>query len=316
MTESAGYNEAKPIIMLQTAICHKKMQNNDEALRCFDVAYKLYDSSNPEKANSILFDMAEIYTETYNHEQAKLMYERILASGQISDLKFLIKVLLNISEIETNNSNFDKAIGYYTRAIENAEKIQDKKLICESTFKFALACDDMGDVDRAFKNYAKCVQTSNEYEINPYVSSAYSNIAGIYEEQNLTDKAAKYYEEAVKTDEKQENWDGLYFAYSKLAGIYQLKSITLAIDFLNKALNAAQKLGDNVYIATTYTQLGDYYYQSNSNENALKSYLLAKAVIMKQPNPDNIRKIDVRINDMKERMGAAVYSQIISEFQT
>lgn len=315
MTESAGYNEAKPIIMMQTAICHRKMQNTDEALRCFNIAQKLYSSTNPEKSNLALFNMAEIYSETYNHDQAKNMYEKILSSGQNSDLKFITKVLLNLAEIELNNSDFEKATIYYTKASENAEKIQDKKLICECAFKFALAYDDMGDIDKAFKHYVKCVQTSNDYEINPFVSSAYSNIAGIYEEQNLTDKAAKYYEEAIKADEAHENWDGLFFAYSKLATIYQTKSITLATDILNKALNAAKKLGDNVYIASTYTQLGDYYYQSNSNEDALKSYLLAKATIMKQPNPDNIRKIDVRINDMKERLGEGLYSQIIASVQ-
>ena len=315
MTESAGYNEAKPIIMMQTALCHRKMQNTDEALRCFNIASKLYSSVNPEKANEALYNMAEIYTETYNLEQAKNLYEKILASAQDLNSAFMTKVLLNIAETELNNSDYEKAVAYYVKALEIAEKLQDKKLICESAFKFALAYDDMGEVDKAFKNYVKCVQTSDDYEINPFVSSAYSNIAGIYEEQNLTDKAAKYYEEAIKTDEAHENWDGLFFAYSKLASIYQMKSITLAIDILNKALDAAKKLGDNVYIASTYTQLGDFYYQSNSNEDALKSYLLAKAVIMKQPNPENIRKIDVRINDMKQRMGASVYSKIISEFQ-
>ena len=315
MTEYPGYNEAKPIIMMQTAICHRKMQNTDEALRCFNIAQKLYSTTNPEKSNFALFNMAEIYTETYNHEQAKNMYEKILSSGQTDDLKFITKVLLNLAEIELNNSDFDKTVQYYNQAAKNAEKIQDKKLICECAFKFALAYDDIGDVDKAYKNYVKCVQTSGDYETNPYISSAYSNIAGIYEEQNLTDKAAKCYEEAIKADEAHENWDGLFFSYTKLAAIYQTKSITLAADILKKALNAAKKLGDNVYTASTYTQLGDYYYQSNSYEDALKSYLLAKAVIMKQPNPDNIRKIDVRINDMKERMGDALYSQIISDIQ-
>lgn len=315
MTEFPGYNEAKPIIMMQTAICHRKMQNTDEALRCFNIAQKLYSSINPEKSNFALFNMAEIYSETYNHEQAKIMYEKILASGQTADLNFITKVLLNLAEIELNNSDFDKTVEYYTRALQYAEKSQDKKLICECTFKFALAYDDIGDIDKAYKNYVKCVQTSGDYEVNPYISSAYSNIAGIYEEQNLTDKAAKCYEEAIKADEAHENWDGLFFGYSKLASIYQTKSITLATDILKKALNAAKKLGDNVYIASTYTQLGDFYYQSNSNEDALKSYLLAKAVIIKQPNPENIRKIDVRINDMKERMGDSLYSKIISEIQ-
>lgn len=315
MTDSAGYAETKPIIMMQTAYCHKKMQNTDEALRCFEIAYRLYADSNLQKANLALFNMAEIYMKNYNYEQAKSMYEKILLTKQNSEAVFNIRVLLNLSEIENNNSNIEKAFAYYNEALQLAEEIGDKKLICECCFKFGLACDDAGSIDQAFKFYVKCIQTSTDYEVNSYISSAYSNIAGIYEEQNLKDKAAKYYEEAIKIDEAHENWDGLYFAYSKLAAIYQTKSLTIAIDFSFKALNAARNLKDNVYIASSYIQIGDYYYQSNSNEDALKSYLLAKAILIKQPNPENVRKIDVRINDMKARLGTSRFNELAAEFQ-
>ena len=316
MTEEAGYIEAKPIIMMQTAFCHRKMQNNDEALKCFEIAYKLYCDTNPQNANKALFNMAEIYTETYNHNKAKEMYEAILHSNQKTDLAFNARVLLNLAEIESNNLNIERASVYYNEALSYALNLNDKKLICETCFKFGLAYDDAGSVDKAFKMYSQCIQTSTDYEVNSYISSAYSNIAGIFEDQNLTDKAAKYYELSVKIDEQHENWDGLYFAYSKLATIYQAKSLTFALDYSFKALDAAKKLNDNVYIASTYIQIGDYYYQSNQTKDALKSYLLAKALLLKQPNPENVRKIDVRINDMKAKLGTATFERIASEFQS
>lgn len=316
MTEAAGYTEAKPIIMMQTAYCHRKMQNNDEALKCFEIAYKLYCDVNPQNANKALFNMAEIYTETYNHNQAKAMYEKILHSNQKSDIAFNVRVLLNLAEIESNNSDIERATVYYNAALSYSLNLNDKKLICETCFKFGLAYDDAGSVEKAFKMYAQCIQTSNDYNENSYISSAYSNIAGIYEEQNLTDKAAKYYELSVKVDEAHENWDGLYFAYTKLATIYQTKSLTFALDYSFKALDAAKKLNDNVYTASTYIQIGDYYYQSNQTKDALKSYLLAKALLLKQPNPENVRKIDVRINDMKTKLGTAVFEKIVAEFQS
>ncbi len=316
MTEAPGYQDAKPIIMMQTALCHRKKQNNEEALRCFDIAYRLYSNENPEKANIVLYNIAEIYNETYNYEQAKSMYERILVSKESSDKKFIIRVLLNIADIEQNNSNIEKAFIYFKEALKFAIETEDKRLICECCFKYGLACDDAGNIDQAFKLYVQCIQTSSDYEINSFISSAYSNIAGIYEEQNLTDKAAKYYEEAIKADEANKNWDGLYYAYTKMAGIYQMKSVTIAIDYLFKALNSAENLKDNSYIASTYIQIGDYYYKANSNEDALKSYLLAKAILIKQPNPENVRKIDVRINDMRTRLGSVRYNEIIAELQT
>ena len=317
MTEEAGYTDAKPIIMMQTAYCHRRMQNNEAALREFETAYKLYSSDNPQKANTALFNMAEIYTETYNHTQAKAMYEKILLSGQTSDLAFNARVLLNLAEIENNNTNFDKASEYYNKALSEATQAEDNSLICECCFKYGLACDDDGDIEMAFKLYLRCVQTSDDYEINPYISSASSNIAEIYEEQNQPDKASKYYEIAVNADEKQENWEGVYFAYSKLATLnIQQKLTEKAAEYSLKALNAAQQLNDDRYIASAYIQTGDLSYQTNQNEDALKSYLSAKEYLMKQPNPDNIRKIDVRIDNVKSRLGSVLFNQITAQFGT
>ena len=56
--------------------------------------------------------------------------------------------------------------------------------------------------------------------------------------------------------------------------------------------------------------------KSNQTKDALKSYLLAKALLLKQPNPENVRKIDVRINDMKTKLGTATFERITSEFQS
>ena len=92
--------------------------------------------------------------------------------------------------------------------------------------------------------------------------------------------------------------------------------MTFALEYSFKALDAAKKLNDNVYTASTYIQIGDYYYQSDQTKDALKSYLLAKALLLKQPNPDNVRKIDVRINDMKTKLGTATFERIASEFQS
>ncbi|MBQ2645255.1 tetratricopeptide repeat protein [bacterium] len=313
MTEEAGYTDAKPIIMMQTAYCHRRMQNNDEALKCFDSANKLYETINPQKAADALFNMAEIYTETYNHSQAKSLYEKILDSNKNIDINFKIRVMLNLAEIENNNSNYDKACEYYQEVLNSATHSDNKKLLCECCFKYGLACDDYGDTEKAFKLYIRCIQTSTEPDINSFISSAYSNIAEIYEDQDEIDKAAKYYEEAAKADEKQDNWDGMYFSYSKLASIYHSKSIPKALEFALKALEAAKQLNDYVSIASVYIQAGDYYYQLSNNYEALKSYLFAKEYMLNQPNSDNIRKIDIRINNLKSKTGENLYNQIKSE---
>ncbi len=313
MTEEAGYNEVKPIIMLQTAYCHKKMQNNDEALKCFDSAYNLYGASNPAKANEALFNMAEIYSEIYSYMQAKNIYEKILSSGENLEETFKIKVLLNLADLENNNSAFDRASHYYSTAINLATQSDNKPLICEGCFKYALACDDIGETEKAFKLYLRCVNTSNDVGINSYLSSAYSNIAEIYEDQNAPDKAIRYYEEAAKADEQQQNWDGLYFECTKITAFYQKKSHAVAMSFAQKALDAAKNLENSMYIASSYVQLGDCQYQNKLIKEALSSYLNAKLSFSGETNSSFTDKVDVRIENVKKLLPEQVVSQIYAE---
>lgn len=313
MTEEAGYTEAKPIIMMQTAYCHRRMQNNDGALKCFESAYHLYGEVNPQKADDALFNMAEIYTETYSYTQAKNMYEKILTSNHVLEDKFKIRVLLNLAELENNNSNFETASKYYNEALNLATHRDEKALICETCFKYGLACDDAGETDKAFKLYLRCVQTSSDYEINSFASSAYTNMAEIYEDQRQPEKAIKYFEEAAKIDEQQGNWDILYFGCLKIAMYYQNKSINMAINFASKALEAAKQLNNTAYIASAYIQIGDFYYYSKQNQEALKSYLYAKYFLSQQQNQDNIRKINNRIDNVKSKLPAEIYERIKTE---
>lgn len=312
MTESAGYDQAKPIIMMQTAYCHKKMQNNDEALKCFEAAYNLYSSLNPVKANDAMYNMAEIYTEIYSYSQAKSMYEKILDSGSIDEL-FKVRVLLNLAEIENNNSDFEKSEKHYNEALNIATHAEDKKLICESCFKYGLACDDAGEVEKAFKLYLRCVQTSNDTELNTFISSAYSNIAEIYEDQNHPEKAVKYYEEAAKADERMKNWDGMYFECTKIASFYQSQSLPNAIKYAEMALLAAKQLNDEMYITSTCILIGDYHYRLNQHQEALKAYLNAKLYISQNSDSENIRKIDVRINNVQKMLPIEIFNKIKSE---
>ncbi len=309
------YEVKKPLIMTKLAICYKKVQNIEKAIEYFAEVYEIYFQTEPAKANYILLSIAQVYNENYKFSSAKGIYEKIIKSKTEKSPTLMVRVYLDLAEIEDNSSNINEALKYCEKALFESDKIDDLKLLSECYFKYGLYCDDLGKVDVAFKYYVKCIQSSIDPAINTYLSSAYSNLASIYAEQNDHKKAVEYYNLAIEVDKNQNNYEGLYFGYSKLAHILQSESPELALENLVKALGAARRLDDSFYSASAYLDLGDFYYNRKMNSKALKSYILAKRLIMKQPNEENIQKVNTRINDLKVRLGNTKFMQLISEFQ-
>lgn len=314
-TDDLLFSVKKPLIMTKLAICYKKLQTPEKAIKQFEEVYEIYSKTEPVKANYVLLSIAQIYNETYKFLFAKNIYEKILQSTAKNPRPLQVRVLLDLAEIEENNSNIEKAVEYCQKALLESDQMNDPKLLSEACFKYALLVDDIGKVDVAFKYYLKCVKTSDDPKVNVYLSSAYSNLASIYAEQNNSKKALEYYGLAIEVDKKQNNYEGLYFGYSKLAHVLQSESPDLVLENLVKALGAARRLDDMFYAASAYLDLGDFYYHRKVNDKALKAYLQARRLIFKQPNEENIQKVNTRINDIKVRLGNTKFIQLISEFQ-
>lgn len=315
-SEDPLFEIKKPLILTKLAICYKKLHDSEKALKHFEDVYNIYAQKEPVKANYILLSIAQMHNETFKYTLAKNVYEKILSSNVKNPPSLLIRVFLDLADIEDNNSNVNKAIQYCEKALIELEKTDDLKLSGEVYFKYALLLDDTGKIDDAFKYYQKCIEVSEDVTINRYVSSAYSNLASIYSEQNNTAMAIKHYELAVDADKNLNNYEGLYFGYSKLAHIYQSRTPSKALEYLIKAMSAAKRLNDNFYCASAYLDLGDFYYNRKIDDKALKAYFLARKLILKQPNSENVQRVNTRINDLKVRLGTSKFSKLIDEFKT
>ncbi len=309
------FDVKQPIIMTKLAFCYKKMQDYTNAIEQFEKVYDVYIKNEPIKANYILLNIAQTYNETYKFVFAKKTYDKILNSNIENPTALLVRVYLDLAEIEDNSSNVIKAKDYAMKALLESDKIDDLSLKGEVYFKYALFLDDSGRFDEAFMYYMMCIEISKDPGINVYLSSAYSNLAGIYFERNSKSKAVEYYEKAIEVDKAQNNFEGLYFGYTKLAHLLQASSPDSALENLVKALGAARRLDDGFYAASVYLDLGDFYYNRKTDAKALKAYFQARRLIMKQPNEENIQKVNTRINDLKVRLGSSRFAQLIEEFK-
>lgn len=306
-TNDEMFNIKEPIIYTKLAICYKRIQDIDESIRLYEKVYQLHMKNSPDKANQILLSIAQIYSEVYKFDKAKEIYKRILYSpiGVSSDM--VVRVYLDLSELEDNNSDIESAVKYSQKALSMAEKMNDISLLCECYFKYALLLDDTNNTDLALKYYLRCVQTSADVDVNSYLASAYSNLAEISIDRKNLAAAKMYYDLSINADKKQNNFEGLYYSYSKLAEIYKRENKEKMYDYLVSALAVAKKLDDITYAVSVYIEIGDYYFDVVDYKQALKSYILAQSLVPQHGADDLYSKINAKINKIKMIIGESEF---------
>ena len=99
----------------------------------------------------------------------------------------------------------------------------------------------------------------------------------------------------------------------KLAEILTVRNPQKALDYLKRAKACAVELNEPFYIASSNVALGDFYFNKKDFEQALRNYIIAHKMSINNFTRDNILKIEMRINDLKIRMGEQNFNRITKE---
>lgn len=315
LKDEREYPSLLPSIYTKLAHAYQKIANYENALRYYELAQNNYENlQNIEKVNYIKFNIAKIFYETYKIEKAKELFLSTAQSNQSSTL-LVVKSYLQLANIEEGLSNQEKAFEYYDSAVRLSDGSIDKETLSEVYFKYALAVDDQNDVKKAIDFYTRCIELGGDSRTNKFISPAYSNIATLYLEKNDIENAVKNYVKAYELDKSSSNLEGMYYSSSKVASILQRREPDLALEYFQAALDAAKLTKDIFYIVSASLAIGDYFYDKKQNEFALKNYLFALELASQSFSKDNINKINIRINDIKFRLGPERYEQLAEQIE-
>ena len=312
LKDEKNYQTFLPLIYTKLAYAYQKIANYENALKYYESAQNFYEKTqNLTKVNYIKFNIAKIFYETYKIEKAKEMF-LAAANSKDSPVTLVVKSYMQLANIEEGLSNSQKAFEYYKFAIKLCDETINVETLSELYFKYALSVDDKNDIKTAIDFYEKCINLSSDFKINKFLSPSYSNIATLYLEKNDTENALKNYLKAYEIDEKSNNIEGMYYSSSKLASILQRKQPEVALKYFNTSLDCAKLTKDIFYIISAYLAIGDYLYDQKQNEIALKNYLYALELANNNFSQDNISKINIRINDIKFRLGVEKFEALVN----
>lgn len=316
LEDEPDYSVQLPLLYTKIAYACQKIADYNNALKYYELAKSFYENNKEFiKANYIKLNIAKIFSDTYKLSQAKEILIDITKFSQNPPV-LMTKTYIQLANLEDSLSNINGAIENYKCALEFSNDSMDIETLSELYFKYALILDDKNDVKNAIDFYEKCINLSDDFKINKFLSSAYSNIATLYLEKNDSTYAVKNYLKAYEIDKQNGNSDGMYYSASKLASILQRKHSDKALQYFKTALDCAKTLNDIFYIASASLSLGDFYYDKNQDEIALKHYLYALNLVKNDFSKDNLDKIQMRINDIKFRMGVEKfehYSKSLNE---
>ena len=292
MNEADDFYTFLPTIYTKLAQNFKKLSDWFNALKYFELASDFYiTTGDTEKINENKYEIANIYYITFKHERAENILNEVIQQKISINLKVKSELLLaSITGQSIKNILPESVAGI------------DKNVLAELYFKYALNCDEEGDIENAVKYYRKCVETSQDPKINAYLSSSLTNLATIYDENGKSDSAIKYLQESLRLDELTGNYDGMYISSMKLAEINSSRAPGKTLEYLKKAKACALELNETFYIASSDVAIGDYYYRRKDYKNALAHYKNAHNLALNNFTKENIAKIEQRINDI-EKLG-------------
>lgn len=305
-----NYQQNLTLFYTKLAFAYQKVADYENALKYYELLQTYYDQTrNYTKMNNIKFSIAKILYETYKIENAKSLLQEIINSPDSTKI-ILVKAYLQLATIEENLSNPQNTFENYQKAYQISDENMDVETLSELYFRYALALDDNNDVKTAIDFYNKCINLSNDPKNNKFLSSAYSNIATLYLEKNDSDNAILSFEKAFEIDKRANNFEGMYYASSKLASILHRKLPESALRYFEQALVCAKSIKDIFYIVSASLAIGDFYYDQKQNEIALKHYMYAQNLAESNFSRDNLNKINIRINDIKFRIGAEKFDEL------
>lgn len=290
MNKDDDYYTFLPVLYTKLGQAFNKMSDWFNALKYYELAVEFYISTgDTEKINLCKYEIANIFYITFKRDKAEKLLNEILEDETSLNLKIKSKLLLS----SIAGCGFKDALPVNTGGIE-------KSVLAELYFKYALNCDEEGNVENAVKYYKKCVETSQDPHTNEYLSSALTNLATIFDENGKTDMAVKYLQESLRLDEITRNYNGIYLSSVKLSEITASSSSEKSLKYLKKAKACAMELNEDFYIASSDVALGDFYYNRKDYKTALNHYKNAHKLALNNFTGDNIMKIEMRINDIQK----------------
>ena len=271
-------------------------KNPRQALRIIDVGFELLKQHPNAKHERDLY-----YTKSWAHmelSEFKAADKYAMMSFQLNpdtnDFLYLSQYYNLLASLQSNRSQYVKAIDYLYKGLKAAEKSGDKNRIAVLYGNLGNAYGSLGRDDDALKFYQKALQLCKETNDLPNTAIWYDNIGLILSYKKQYKEALNYFWQANKFYRQINNIINYYWNFAYLGDTYlNLGDYTSAEKYLNFGLHGSQKYNHVLGIVESSVNLGKLYF-------AKKNYNAAADILKKiEPKVIEIKNYDFLVSIYK-----------------
>ena len=271
--------------------------------------YNLYlskqsDDNNFNEYYQTKFNIAQVQYQAYKTSDAINTLYEIIEKDQNINLKIKAHILLG--NIYISISEKDRAYNLYKNAIKISEGEDNLENLSELFFKFAILSDENNDEKNAIHYYNKCIESATNN--NKYKSLSFSNLGEYYIDTNDINLACENFQNALELDISNNNYYGIYYTSANMAKL--VKDKDKKQKYLDTSKKASLKTEDLFAMANSGLDLGDFFTNNNEPQKALKEYLSVLSLVENKFSNDNIKKIKLRIEDIKYKLGEEKFNEL------
>jgi serine phosphatase RsbU (regulator of sigma subunit)/Tfp pilus assembly protein PilF len=167
----------------------------DKSLDMFLTALKYFEKVNDKKGISLIYNnVGNIYKRKGQHDKA-MEYFRMSAAirNVLGDHKTLSSVYINIGDIFKNEQQPDSAKFYFEKAMQEAEKAENKSRIAAAAENMASFYMSIGNIPLALTNAEKALDLSKELGFPERIRDSYETLSQIFVKKDDFKKAYEYY---------------------------------------------------------------------------------------------------------------------------
>lgn len=195
-----------------------------------------------------------------------------------------VRVLLQIGEsIEIEAP--EKSMEYYNTALAVAKKINNNECIFLTYINIGNCNIELNKMDSAVASFEKSIYTARVLKDSIKVGRAFGNLGNVYLHKNEREKALEYYLYAAQLWENNRGEKYLPTLYNSINALLEEQSESArAVEFGNKAIAIAAKLGDSISLVDGLINLSVSYNHMSQYEKAYE--LLTQALPLAKKNGD------------------------------
>ncbi len=254
-----------------------KLSNTDMALKYFKTAEKQYNHLEEfKKELETIRNIYNIYIDLGAYPLAfDYLYKGLKICESINDLHAMMQVNNDIGVVNLWVKDFHKAKIYFQKAIDLAEKLNDKSQKAGCLTNLAIIATTEGKTDLGLKDYFEAAGIYSEIGKKNRIHSIYINIGKALFVAGRTDEALEYYSKA--NDMANSNGDkediitgGLYNGEL----YFSLKEYKKAKEYFSKVIVVAKEINSRNWLLFAYNNLSLVFDKEKDYKSAYRYYTL------------------------------------------